>query len=169
MDDVVGLVMVNIITTLGAGGTSGWPIARPIVASFGMLLVTLVIVPFGLKTFWIKVIAFFSPTSQHTRGKITEAMRKLIQQIPHLSFLISTVILIIFVIIASFTDTSVLFAAFIAGGVVNYLWTSPTPEQSSGAPIHQSPLNMYEEYYKPVMDTILVPFFFVSLPFLLPK
>jgi Kef-type K+ transport system membrane component KefB len=33
MDDVVGLVMVNIVTTLGSGSTRGWAIARPIVSS----------------------------------------------------------------------------------------------------------------------------------------
>jgi Kef-type K+ transport system membrane component KefB len=49
MDDVVGLVMVQIVTTLGSGNIEAWPIARPITASFGLFLVTLAITPFLLK------------------------------------------------------------------------------------------------------------------------
>lgn len=45
MGDVVGLVMVKIVTTLGSGSFAAWPIARPIVGSFVLLLVTLVIAP----------------------------------------------------------------------------------------------------------------------------
>ena len=161
--------MVKIITSLGAGGTSGWPIARPIAASFGMLLATLVIVPFWLKKFWMKVIASFSLTPQLDNGKLFEAMTRIILYIPHISFLISTIVLVIFVSIASFTDASVLFAAFIAGGVVSYLWPPPTSDRPSDRPIYDSPSHMYKEYYKPLMDTILVPFFFVSLLFLFSK
>lgn len=52
MDDVVGLVMVNIVTTLGSGDIRAWPIARPVVASFGSLLVSLAIGAFVLKPAW---------------------------------------------------------------------------------------------------------------------
>lgn len=56
MDDVVGLVMVNIVTTLGSGDIGGWPIARPIVASFGLLIVSLAVRRFILTPIWLYLV-----------------------------------------------------------------------------------------------------------------
>lgn len=95
MDDVVGLVMVKIVTTLGSGNFAAWLIARPIVASFGLLLVTLVITP------WI------------LRQLVSTANTWLI------------LILVAFVNTAALIDASVLLAAFIAGGLVKTLWHAP--------------------------------------------
>jgi len=172
MDDVVGLVMVNIVTTLGGGGTAGWPIARPIVASFGLLLVTLTFVAFVLKPIWAWLVASFgrgvdvSATQPNLIGTLRKTTTNLVHQIPHLNFILSTAVLVIFVTIASFIDASVLFAAFIAGGVVNSLQNITTSEDSAESTSNEMSLKMYEKYYKPAMNFILVPFFFVSL---LPK
>lgn len=166
MDDVVGLVMVNIVTTLGNGGAGGWPIARPIAASFGLLLVTLAICPYLLRPFWIWLLGVLrqgveQDASPNSVPIFMNAITKLTRTIPHLSFILSTFVLIIFVTIASLIDASVLFAAFIAGGVVSFLWALGS-NQSDWTP-DNGPAEMYNEYYKPVMDYILVPFFFVSL------
>ncbi|KAJ8066290.1 hypothetical protein OCU04_005370 [Sclerotinia nivalis] len=127
MDDVVGLVMVNIVTTLGSGGTGGWPIARPIVASFGLLIVSLAVCRFILTPIWLYLVKHSQPEvapniTTSSKFNIKGFALKLFRNIPHLSFLLPTLVLIVFVTIASFIDASVLFAAFIAGGVVNYLW-----------------------------------------------
>ncbi|KAF5871721.1 putative na+ h+ protein [Botrytis fragariae] len=172
MDDVVGLVMVNIVTTLGSGGMGGWPIARPIVASFGLLLVSLGLGAYLLKPIWLYLVKCSQPktvANVSTGGKsdIKEIALKQVRRIPNLGFLLSTLILIIFVTIASFIDASVLFAAFIAGGVVNYLWdvgNRSIEEEPRSNPAQV----MYEEYYKPIMDFILVPFFFASIGFSIP-
>ena len=167
MDDVVGLVMVNIVTTLGNGGMGGWPIARPIVASFGLLLVALAICPFVLSPVWRWTGTYVSPASRPDSEEATRHLqhitKRIVDNIPHLSFILSTAVLAIFVTIASFIDGSVLFAAFIAGGVVSFLWgqnltRSEIPEQNS-------PSMMYEQYCKSVMDFVLVPFFFVRVYF----
>jgi Kef-type K+ transport system membrane component KefB len=162
MDDVVGLVMVNIITTLGSGETTGWPIARPIAASFGLLLVTLVLAPFGLKPIVALCLHRTDLDAQSSvSGKnLLITFVSLIHRIPHLGFILSTSVLLIFVTIAAFIDASLLFAAFIAGGLVNYLWdfqrlAHPSTNQDSSS-------IMYEKYYKTVMDFLLIPFFFVS-------
>jgi Kef-type K+ transport system membrane component KefB len=163
MDDVVGLVMVNIVTTLGNGGTGGWLIARPIAASFGLLLVTLALTPFVLSPIWRLTSAYLrsesDPASENTKRSLCQILKRLIGNIPHLKFILSTVVLIIFITIASFIDASVLFAAFIAGGVVKYLWGQNKRDES---PQHEGPSLMYEAYYKTPMEFILVPFFFVS-------
>ena len=167
MDDVVGLVMVNIVTTLGSGGTGGWPIARPIIASFGLLLVTLVVAPYLLTPIWRWARVYRRSASgrgpEETVGPLRHLIKRLVSTIPHLGFIFSTSVLIIFVTIASFIDASVLFAAFIAGGVVSFLWDQEQDRDES--PEHDNPLTMYEQYYKSIMDFILVPFFFVSIIF----
>jgi len=166
MDDVVGLVMVNIVTTLGNGGMGGWPIARPIVASFGLLLVTLALAPWVLSHLWRWISAYIRPVNGHgpeeTTGSLRQVARRLINSIPHLSFILSTAVLVIFVTIAAFIDASVLFAAFIAGGVVSFLWSRT--ENREEVVQDTGPSIMYEHYFKSVMDFILVPFFFVSIP-----
>jgi Kef-type K+ transport system membrane component KefB len=167
MDDVVGLVMVNIVTTLGSGGTGGWPIARPIIASFGFLLVTLAVAPCLLTPIWRWARAYrrstSGPSPGETVGPLRQVITRLISTIPHLRFIFSTAVLIIFVTIASFIDASVLFAAFIAGGVVSFLWDQEQDRDES--PEQDNPSTMYEQYYKSIMDFILVPFFFVSTIF----
>ncbi len=173
LDDVVGLVMVNIVTTLGHGAPGAWPIARPIAASFGLLIVTFCITPFILKPAWTSALACLpasglvveanrtngAPTSKHS------ALRQaavIVRRTPHLAFILSMAVLLIFITIASFIDASVLFAAFLAGGIVNYLWNVDDNEATT-----HSVMIMYDQYYKPLLDYVLVPFFFVSfVPFL---
>jgi len=50
MDDVVGLVMVKIVTALGSGDFTAWGIARPMVSSFALLLVTLAVTPYIIRS-----------------------------------------------------------------------------------------------------------------------
>jgi Kef-type K+ transport system membrane component KefB len=93
---------------------------------------------------------------------LRKAMISFTTHVPHLNFLISTTVLIIFVTIASFIDASVLFSAFIAGGLVNNFSSSAKPHAQDQTPPRENSPGMYESYYKPFMDSILVPFFFVS-------
>lgn len=164
MDDVVGLVMVNIVTTLGSGGTGGWPIARPIAASFGILIVTLLITPFILRPGWTAIVSSFQTRivpnviSEVHIGQPTIRIFTFLYTIPHLTFILSTFVLITYVTIADFINGSVLFAAFLAGGVVNSLWIKSDGDETS----NDGPLKMYHGYYRPVLDFVLVPFFFVS-------
>lgn len=167
MDDVVGLGMVNIVTTLGKGGTGGWPIARPIAASFGLLLVVLALCPYVLRPIWRWLIGVLHRGAQldapaDSKPTLRNSITKLIRNIPHFSFILSILVLIIFVTTASFIDASVLFAAFIAGGVVSFLWASKSEQQQSESTSDDGPITMYKQYYKPAMDYVLVPFFFVS-------
>jgi hypothetical protein len=170
MDDVVGLVMVNIVTTLGSGGTGGWPIARPIAASFGMLLVTLALGPYVLRPVWRWITSYFQVgevviSNESSKSTLRQKTTRVIHQIPHLGFLFSTIVLIAYVTIASFIDASVLFAAFIAGGVVSFLWGVQREQLEDDTSPDDGSSKMYDEYYKAPMDYILVPFFFVGSPF----
>lgn len=167
MDDVVGLVMVNIVTTLGAGNSEAWPIARPIVASFGLLLVTLIITPYVLCPTWASLVTFASgnePADMRSTWK-SHITRQMIvaRRTPHLDFILSICCLMVYITIALFIDGSVLFAAFLAGGVVNHVWYANSDYTSS-----RSPTEMFDKYFRSVLDYALVPFFFVgSTPFVL--
>lgn len=168
MDDVVGLVMVNIVTTLGQGGEGVWPIARPIVASFGLLLVTLVVAPLVLKPLWLVILRLYQEEKRDASSRSPLArilVSALLKAVPHLGFVLSTFVLMVYVTIAAFVDASVLFAAFIAGGIVNYLWAAGLKDSETEGQSGAS--NMYEDYYKPVMEYVLVPFFFVRTHLLL--
>jgi nitrogen fixation-related uncharacterized protein len=170
MDDVVGLVMVNIVTTLGSGGTGGWLIARPIAASFGMLLVTLSLGPYVLRPVWRWITSYSQVggavvSAENSKSTLRQNTTRVIHRIPHLGFLLSTAVLITYVTIALFIDASVLFAAFIAGGVVSFLWSVQREQLEDDTSPEDGPSKMYDEYYKAPMGYILVPFFFVSCPF----
>ncbi len=163
MDDVVGLVMVNIVTTLGDGGMGGWQIARPIAASFGLLLVTLAVAPYILKPIWNWLCIFLhveeGPVTETSKKCFRTTASQLANRIPHIFFMLSTAVLIIFVTIASYIEASVLFAAFIAGGVVKFLCGVQAEGDSTNT---SSPSNMYKIYYKSLIEYILAPFFFVG-------
>jgi Kef-type K+ transport system membrane component KefB len=169
MDDIVGLVMVNIVTTLGSGETGGWAIARPIVSSFGLLLVVLGLVAFVLRPILTWLGAGDGPRASSAQTKFTRTLRKattnVTRLVPNLNLLLSILILIILVTIASFINASVLFAAFIAGGAANYFCSITTTEGSVTSTSEGTPLMLYEQCYKQLMDFVLIPFFFVSLHF----
>ena len=165
MDDVVGLVMVKIVTTLGSGDFTAWPIARPIVASFALLLVTLIITPWILRPLvdaartWL--VLHDASMERGAFGRSLDRFKLIVCNIPHFSFMLATLVLIAFVTIAAFIDASVLFAAFIAGGLIKTLWdVSP----SAGATIvaADAAANMYKKYYHHVVSYVLAPFFFVG-------
>ncbi|TAQ90741.1 hypothetical protein B7494_g905 [Chlorociboria aeruginascens] len=168
MDDVVGLVMVKIVTTIGGGGSGGWSIARPIVSSFGMLLVTLCLAPYVLRPIWTWLIVYFQPENRPTsstsnlKSLLQLQLTKIVTNVPHLNFVLSTAVLVVFITIASFIGTSLLFAAFIAGGIVSFLWSIYESVQQPEVTTIGMLSGIYDEYYKSVMEHVLVPFFFVS-------
>lgn len=169
MDDIVGLVMVKIIASLGSSdGLAPWPIARPVVASVVLLFVTIVMTLWILIPCWTAVRLWF-----HHRGNITLSERKssieawidwlkdAVCGFPHLGFFFATLILYAFITIAAFVDASILFAAFLAGCVLKTTWIGDEQENFVASP----GAKMYEKYYSSITTTILAPFFFVcSLP-----
>lgn len=62
-------------------------------------------------------------------------------------------------------DASLLLAAFIAGGMINYFWDATNSIESASG---KAPLKQYEQNYKQLMEFVLMPFFFVSIGFSIP-
>lgn len=165
MDDVVGLVMVRIVTGLGSGDLTPWTIARPIVASIVLLLATIAVTLWLLIPCWTALQLWLqrrneSLESKSRAEKWLDRSKSAVCDLPHMGFVLATLILLAFLTIANFVDTSTLFAAFLAGCVIKTTWraTQDTSQNQFGP----SPaVGMYEKYYSSITSHILAPFFFV--------
>jgi hypothetical protein len=135
MDDVVGLVMVQIISNLKPSSTaiSATTVVRPIFVSLAFAI----IVPLCCRLIVL-------PAWRRLRySKSLEEFKQVLQRRP-MMFLIHTGILLGFVAGASYAGASNLFAAYLAGILISWWDTVDAPP--SGQP--QSPLAL-------VADTIL--------------
>jgi Kef-type K+ transport system membrane component KefB len=156
VDDVVVLVMVRIVTALGQGQSDVWTIARPALSSLGLILVAGLLAPFVIRPLWIALCSMFvidrADTASFEEG--IDAGKGISR---HTGFLLSTLLLIALVTVAAYVEGSVLLAAFLAGAIVRYTW------QEDEEILVDYPTRMFEDYYKPIMDYIFIPFFFVSI------
>jgi hypothetical protein len=125
MDDVVGLVMVQVISKLGGSSTAIAPatVIRPILVSLAFA----VVVPLACR-FVVKPVTLLY--NAHRERHPTGAVERVLC-LRHTAFLIHTAVLLALVTGASYAGTSNLFAAYIAGAVVSW-WDDelPHPRQS---------------------------------------
>ncbi|TGO09791.1 hypothetical protein BTUL_0154g00140 [Botrytis tulipae] len=166
LDDILVLVMVKIITALGQGQSDSWTIARPAMSSLGLILATFLLTPFLIKFLLRGFHSIFTypKVGQETFGANIDTEKGISR---HTGFILSTLMLIVLVTIAACVEGSVLLSAFLAGAVVRYTWQSVDGGGDMDLGIDR-PSMMFEEYYKPIMDHILVPFFFASIGFSIP-
>ncbi|KAJ5925186.1 hypothetical protein N7454_007825 [Penicillium verhagenii] len=174
LDDVVGLVMIQVISNLGdTGATSFNPITviRPVFVSLGFALGTFLVCAFCL-----------GPTIKNiltTKNKVPEFATTM-----QFGFLWHTALLIGIVAGGSFAGTSSLFAAYLAGVIVS--WFDGLVVGSNDALVADAPhsvetnlqdsqvkevstgMEVYEKYYKEPVGRILTPLFFASIGFAIP-
>lgn len=187
MDDVVGLVMIQVVAGLGSGEISAETVGRPIGASVGLL----VFVVLGCR--WIVgpvYHRFFDATGGVNNANLGKVFSHVDISGGQKSFLVHSGILLALVTGASYAGTSVLFAAFLAGAAVSW-WDKLDPSPHHVEPSASgtaSPLSIrelrnaefvqdedlwtgarvYEHYFAPSAQRILVPFFFASIGFSIP-
>ncbi len=118
MDDVVGLVMVQVISALGGDHFSWAIVVRPILVSVAFAIVVplscmLVVKPV---TLWINV---------HREANPVTSVNAILQK-PQTAFTVHTMILIGLVTSGTYAGTSNLFAAYIAGATTSW-WDSEVP------------------------------------------
>ncbi|KAH0529772.1 hypothetical protein TsFJ059_004480 [Trichoderma semiorbis] len=194
MDDVVGLVMVQIISNLGSSGAeiSAVTVVRPLLVSVAFavcapLVCVLMAKPF---TLWLN-----SWRMKHPLGHINQIFNK--RGTP---WVIHTSILVGCVTGSTYAGTSNLFAAYIAGAAISW-WDSevshPTNEKTASETSHPvqnqasgqsetdnamisgitvsepkrpdaSGMATFERYYLQPLERILKPFFFASIGFSIP-
>lgn len=190
MDDVVGLVMVQIISNLGSSGTniSAITIVRPLLVSVAFAVCAPLVCVFMAKPFtlWLN-----SQRMKHRQGLINRLLNK-----GGAPWIIHTSILIGCIAGSTYAGTSNLFAAYIAGAAISW-WdsevshppsettaievsapvqndtTSRSEADSVGASgntvqetkrLDSSGAATFKKYYLQPLDRILKPFFFVSDP-----
>lgn len=173
-DDVIGLVMLQVVTELSTGqGTAsdyGKTIGRALGASVGLVLVVFLICRLVIRSLYIPINSWLrsSKRSQLVKSIFTGAYFHLIAH---------TVLLLALVVAGSYAGTSTLLAAFVAGIVVRWLGdavVSSNDEEASNTKhvepqaataLHgsfQTGLQVYDRFYRPSAEQILRPFFFVS-------
>ncbi|KAF4944567.1 hypothetical protein FSARC_14638 [Fusarium sarcochroum] len=181
MDDVIGLIMVQVISNLGGDSFDAITVIRPVMVSLAFS--TVVPILCGETSPCSKISKIFS-------------MRQT-------AFIIHTAYLLGIVVGATFAGTSSLLAAYIAGATISW-WDSEvshirvrddsvsetsesqepaearnsTTEQPTPAPTEQramplvmeggSGTEVYHRYFEPAVDRILKPFFFASIGFSVP-
>ncbi|KAM0261297.1 hypothetical protein ACHAQJ_002328 [Trichoderma viride] len=188
MDDVVGLVMVQIISNLGSSSTSisAVTIVRPLLVSLAFAVCAPLVCVFITKPFtlWLN-----SWRVKHPQGPINFLLSKMATP-----WIIHTCILVGCIASSTYAGTSNLFAAYIAGASISW-WDSEVPHLSCDAsatetssavrnettrhsdtsntrtyeniaseskrPNSSGPLT-FEQYYLQPLDRILKPFFFLS-------
>lgn len=118
MDDVVGLVMVQVISNLGGGDISAVTIVRPVLVSVAFA----VVVPL-LCRYCIKPVTVWLNRFRKNRPDAWVAQLLLKRQT---ALLLHTGLLLGLVAGASYAGTSNLFAAYIAGAVISW-WDDEVP------------------------------------------
>jgi hypothetical protein len=196
MDDVVGLVMVQVISNLGGGDIDPITVVRPVLVSLAFAVVVPLVCYFIIRPL---TVLLNSQREARSSGKLQSILGR--KQTP---LVIHTLLLVGLITGASYAGTSNLFAAYIAGTVVSW-WDSEPPhpaiqhhaqrdsdaiqkgkfehpqmpteasrQQSGHVQPHSEPGEdstgsaIYEQYYQQAVSRILQPFFFASIGFSIP-
>ncbi|OJJ07850.1 hypothetical protein ASPVEDRAFT_47050 [Aspergillus versicolor CBS 583.65] len=189
-DDVVGLVMVQIISNLGGSGDSFTPVTviRPLFVSIGFGVGVVLVCRFVARPALVKILESKTRLPQFTHT-------------PQFAFIGYTCLLVGLVAGGTYAGTSSLFAAYLAGVITSWFDTlvqpSPSPpaaqkqqednksqareppvQASASAPTPQATSSneqqmitgvyIYEHYYHGPVTRILIPMFFASIGFAIP-
>uniref|UniRef100_V5EUC9 Cation/H+ exchanger transmembrane domain-containing protein n=1 Tax=Kalmanozyma brasiliensis (strain GHG001) TaxID=1365824 RepID=V5EUC9_KALBG len=194
LDDIVGLVITGVIASLGpsSGSEQGgsisiapWTIARPIVASFLLIVVSCLLSRYALRPI-TRLAALRYQRSREARldveegssapgSKFGKSMRHLLadagsQQLLAATLLIITVLA--YSVISEEIKSSLLIGAFCAGAMMKYVYgtfldtASPPPNSTSSTILRLwSPEHLLstQTALGVVQETILMPFFFSSI------
>lgn len=112
MDDVVGLVMVQVISNLGGDSFSWVVVVRPILVSIAFAAVVPVICLLTLKSTTLRINRY---REAHPNGSLSRLLSR-----TQTAFIFHTALLIGLVAGATYAGTSNLFAAYIAGAIISW-------------------------------------------------
>lgn len=138
LDDVVGLVLVQVILTYGTTSINDFDIARPVVAAIGVTVVLFLICRFGITT-------------------LASAMHKwsnLLRYGEKIKLAIMILLLVGLVAGSSYAGASTLYACYLSGVVMTWLDDQTTLSNISAA-------TLYSKHFSHAVETILKPLFFV--------
>ncbi|KAI9655528.1 MAG: hypothetical protein M1821_005321 [Bathelium mastoideum] len=122
IDDVVGLVMVQVVSNLASNSIAAATIVRPIMVSLAFA----VCIPVAC---WLSIKPATKALNQMREAKPDGRINKILLR-AETAFTIHTALLIVLVTAASYAGTSNLFAAYLAGAMVSW-WDSEVPHIES--------------------------------------
>ncbi|KAG6023654.1 hypothetical protein E4U41_001960 [Claviceps citrina] len=198
MDDVVGLVLVQVITNLGKEGASvtASTVIRPLLVAVGFIVLTPMICVFLVKPLTRRI--------NQLRKRLGPGICNHLMTSERTSLFTRTLILVGYVVASSYAGTSNLFAAYLAGASVSWWDTeiehcidddemnvvmssgdgrnaglsvneaaenlsgTVTGPQTSKRNSAPSGLQTYRRFFLTPVDRILKPFFFASIGFSIP-
>ncbi|CEH14361.1 hypothetical protein CBOM_02214 [Ceraceosorus bombacis] len=189
LDDVIGLVLASVVTSLGhaesaeaAPSTSRWPLARPVVASFALILVTVTVCRLAAY-----VVLLLARRSEQSRPEVQaiRTRRILLNFVKTHASSISSLLLIAcicaFVALAHVSGSTMLLGAFCAGASTTWLHSRLVEIRRTVAEEHvtinstvtASLLDQLEPgkawaKLEEITAYILVPFFFSSIGMAIP-
>ncbi|EYB34480.1 hypothetical protein FG05_01995 [Fusarium graminearum] len=190
MDDVVGLIMVQVISNLGSDSFDAVTVVRPIAVSLAFAIVIPILCRFIVVPATIRLSSYRVANPSSRISKVVDMNQT--------AFVIHTGYLLGVVIGATFAGTSSLLAAYIAGATISW-WDSEVPhlnldiDSSAAAESEQTPTTdhqnvedssaqtptpkimeggsgaeVFHHFYEPVLQRLLKPFFFASIGFSVP-
>lgn len=161
IDDVVGLVMVEVISSLGTNSSSlsATVVIRPIFVAIAFAVIVPVIGRWLILPLTIKLNGY---RIKYPKGRVNKALTS-----PYSTAVAYTLVLVGFVAGSSYAGTSNLFAAYIAGALTSWWDNTVTHPKFEGNQC-QSGRELYDNYFAPAAKRILVPFFFASIGFSIP-
>ncbi|KAM0354209.1 hypothetical protein ACHAPU_001247 [Fusarium lateritium] len=195
MDDVVGLIMVQVISNLGGDAFDAVTVVRPILVSLAFAIAVPILCKFVVVPVTIRLNSIREANSASFVSKILSQRQT--------AFVVQTAYLLGIVVGATFAGTSNLLAAYIAGATVSW-WDSDvphlktqiisvndnhTPEGITSVENHPavdsiavsskqasscmameggSGAEIFHRYYEPALERLLKPFFFASIGFSVP-
>lgn len=169
LDDVVGLVMVQVIASLGSAGghVPALTVVRPILVSVALAVAAGVLCRF--------VVQPLAKPLHRWRAAHPDALAPRLLRQPPTACLLQTSLLLALVVGASYAETSNLFAAYVAGALVSW-WdgavaepaNTGTAENARNGMTSTSGPSVFAHYYAPAAKWILQPFFFASIGFSIP-
>jgi hypothetical protein len=118
MDDVVGLVMVQVISNLGGDNFSWVTVVRPVLVSVAFAFIAPLVCLFVAKPATLRLNQH---REAHSLGKLNTLLQK-----KSTAFVSHTLVLVGLVTGATYAGTSNLFAAYIAGASISW-WDSEVP------------------------------------------
>lgn len=176
MDDVVGLIMIQVVAALGpssdsesnssTSSISGATIGRPVGASLGLLLFVLLACRWLVAPLHRHRSLRPNPTPAPTEAEAEAAppQSRPLLSAANRAFTLHTALLLTLVTTASYAGTSVLLAAFLAGAAITWSDNLSPPTTTGG----WTGARVYEHYYAPITARLLTPFFFASIGFSIP-
>ncbi|KAH7141346.1 Sodium/hydrogen exchanger family-domain-containing protein [Dactylonectria estremocensis] len=202
MDDVVGLIMVQVVSNLGGDDFTAATVIRPVMVSLAFATV----IPALCKFLVVPITLKLNATRELNPASKLATLLKLRQT----AFTIHTALLLALTIGATFAGTSSLLAAYIAGAAISWwdsevvhtrvelnassesqetetsevdeannsaasTWNAPqvVPAINNDSSETQqdnstSGMEVFDNYYRPVVEYLFKPFFFASIGFSIP-